>query len=329
MKVDESGARPFGNAHRDHNRPQELQKDTPMRFVHFNNSRLGVVVGSEIVDVTTLLDGQIVGKEGPLHALLSTGAGPEAVTDDLLDHAERFDLSAATLHAPLPLPNKVVAAPVNYYDHQKEMASDKAIIDFGLPTNKTIVDFGIFLKSGTSVSGPETPIELPYSDVRIDQEGELGVVIGRRARNVGIDEARDYVFGYVNLLDITCRGAEDRSMRKSYDTFTPIGPWVVTADEVPDPNNLDLKCWVNDELRQDANTAQLICNVDGLISYASSVMTLLPGDIIATGTPAGVGPLANGDSVRVEIGNLGTLEVTVTDKNAVPFTSAPVTLPTH
>ncbi|WP_267895522.1 fumarylacetoacetate hydrolase family protein [Streptomyces sp. RTd22] len=160
---------------------------------------------------------------------------------------------------------------------------------------------------------------LPYTDMRFGQEGELGVVIGRRVRDLPVEEAMTAVFGYTCLLDMSMRSTEDRSTRKSFDTFTPIGPWIVTADEIPDPAVLSLRCWAGDTLRQEATIADMIFDVPTLVAYASSVMTLEPGDVIATGTPAGVGPVADGDRVAVEIDAIGRLEVTVSDRGAIPY----------
>ena len=216
------------------------------------------------------------------------------------------------LSAPIALPPKVIAAPVNYLDHKVEMNEQK-----------TIAEYGVFLKARTSVIGPSGQIVLPYTDKRIDQEGELGVVIGTGGRNISRAGALAHVFGYTCLLDISVRSTEDRSTRKSFDTFTPIGPWVTTADEIGDPGHLDLRCWVNGELRQSTSTADLIYDVPLLIEYASSIMTLEPGDVIATGTPAGVGALHDGDVVRVAIDGLDEFTVSVTATGARPYEQRP------
>jgi 2-keto-4-pentenoate hydratase/2-oxohepta-3-ene-1,7-dioic acid hydratase in catechol pathway len=121
----------------------------------------------------------------------------------------------------------------------------------------------------------------------------------------------DHVFGYCCLMDMTVRGGEERVMRKSYDTFTPIGPWLVTADEISNPHSMSLRLWVNGELRQEANTRDLILDIAGMVEMASSVMTLRPGDLIASGTPAGVGPLADGDSITIEVDGLGSMTLDV------------------
>ncbi|WP_232014254.1 fumarylacetoacetate hydrolase family protein [Cellulomonas fimi] len=251
----------------------------------------------------------LVGHGDPVRAVIESGVDLSELD---LTRADFVSADAAELLAPIARPSKVIGAPVNYVDHQVEMHEQK-----------TIAEYGLFLKAPSSIIGPGQEISLPYSDRRTDHEGELGVVIGRRARNVTPSEALDHVFGYVPVLDITVRSGEDRSTRKSFDTFTPVGPYITTRDEVPDPGGLDLRCWVGDELRQAVSTAELIFDVATLVSYASHVMTLEPGDIIATGTPAGVGPLADGDTVVVEIAGLGRLEVTVTGRDGIPYAERP------
>jgi 2-keto-4-pentenoate hydratase/2-oxohepta-3-ene-1,7-dioic acid hydratase in catechol pathway len=171
---------------------------------------------------------------------------------------------------------------------------------------------GFFLKANSSLSGPVDPIMLPDLPGReIHHECELAIIIGKTGRQIEPSEALDYVFGYSCLIDVTLRGKEDRVMRKSYDTFTPIGPAIVTSDEVGDPSALDLKLWVNSELRQHANTRDLIVDIPGMVSMASSVATLYPGDVIASGTPAGVGPIKSGDQVTIEIERVGRMSVPV------------------
>ena len=282
-----------------------------MRLASTVDARLVVVTGDRLVDVTDAL-GLAAGPGGPLLALLERGHAAEELAALDLDALPSSPADEARLAAPIARPGKVVGAPVNYVDHKVEMHEQR-----------TIADYGVFLKASTSVIGPGEDIRLPYLDVRTDQEGELGVVIGRAATRVPAERALEHVFGYVPLLDITVRSGEDRSTRKSFDTFTPIGPWVTTADEVGDPGELRLRCWVGDELRQDVSTRELIFDVAQLIAYASHVMTLHPGDVIASGTPAGVGPIAPGQRVAVEIERLGRLEVGVTDDGAIAYADRP------
>lgn len=284
-----------------------------MRFVLFDEARLGCLEGDEVVDVSSLLpDSAWDRRDGPLAEVIESGA-VETIRAALgMNALPRLPRSKVRLSAPLPRPGKVVGAPVNYEDHQHEM--NEAL---------TVAHLGVFLKAPTAVIGPGETVELPYLDKRVDQEGELGVVIGTRARDVCEADALSHVFGYTCVLDITVRSTEDRSTRKSFDTFAPIGAVVTTADEITDPNDLELRCWVNDELRQESSTKAMIYSVPRLIAYVSSVMTLEPGDVITTGTPAGVGTLQDGDRIRVEIGAVSTLEVGVSAANAVAYDARP------
>ncbi len=201
---------------------------------------------------------------------------------------------------PVPMPGKIIGAPVNYVDHQAEMKVEH-----------TISGLGFFMKSPSSVTGADGGVTLPFPGRRTDQEAELGVVIGSRARHVAHHDALDHVFGYTCLVDVTVRGPEERSTRKSFDGFTPIGPWVVPIDQIPDPERLRIRGRVNGVTRQDASTAEMVYGVAALIEFISSVVPLDPGDIIATGTPAGVGPIGDGDVIEVEIEHVGTLRVPV------------------
>ena len=282
-----------------------------MRLAVLDNTIPVVVIGDEAVDVSDVVGPQ-QGPAGPWGAFLEAGRAVDELAALDLEAFPRAALDLGRLSAPLRRPRKIVAAPVNYLDHKVEMAEQKSI-----------ADYGVFLKAGTSVVGPGQDVELPYHDKRTDQEGELALVIGRTARHVSTDDALDHVFAYTCGLDISLRSTEDRSTRKSFDTFTPLGPWLVTADEISDPDDLDLRCWVSGELRQKTSTAELLFSVPQLISYASSVMTLEPGDVVLTGTPAGVGPLADGDRVRVEIDSVGSLEVGVTARHAVAYGARP------
>jgi 2-keto-4-pentenoate hydratase/2-oxohepta-3-ene-1,7-dioic acid hydratase in catechol pathway len=211
-------------------------------------------------------------------------------------------LTSVKLLTPVPWPNKIVAYPVNYHEHGVEMGSSYRA------NNQ-----GFFLKPPSSLSGPAEPIVLPVnSGRRIDHECELAVIIGKQGRDIARDNWRQHVFGYSCLIDAVIRGKEERVTRKGFDTFCPVGPWIVTEDEVGDAaHSLQGRLWVNGELRQDANTRDLVLDIPGMIELASSVMTLYPGDIIATGTPAGVGPMRHGDKVRIEFARIGAMELDV------------------
>ena len=283
-----------------------------MRLASTLDARLHAVVRDRLVDLTDVLGVAGAGAGGPLLAFLERGGTLDDLTSLDLDGLPERPLEGARLAAPIARPGKVVGAPVNYRDHQIEMSEQK-----------TIAEYGVFLKANSSVIGPGEAIRLPYTDVRTDQEGELAVVVGRTASRVDAADALGHVLGYAPVLDITVRSGEDRSTRKSFDTFTPFGPWITTADEVGDPGDLELRCWVGGELRQRVATRELIFDVAELVAYTSHVMTLHPGDVIATGTPAGVGPIAAGQRVVVEIDRLGRLDVPVTDDGAIPYGRRP------
>ncbi|WP_280435724.1 fumarylacetoacetate hydrolase family protein [Nocardia carnea] len=283
-----------------------------MRLAVLDGDHAAVVSGTDVYDVTAHLPTSPGRYGGPWLPWLEQGGRVADLAAIDLSECPVQPLDHAALRAPISRPGKIVAAPVNYLDHKVEMHEQK-----------TIAEYGVFLKANSSVIGPGDQVVLPYSDMRTDQEGELAIVIGRTARNVSAEDALDHVFGYTGVLDITVRSTEDRSTRKSFDTFTPLGPWIVTADEIGDPDNLPLRCWVGDELRQQTDTAELIFSVAELVAYSSSVMTLHPGDIIATGTPAGVGPLSDGARIRLEIGSIGTLEVGVTARDAIAYAERP------
>jgi 2-keto-4-pentenoate hydratase/2-oxohepta-3-ene-1,7-dioic acid hydratase in catechol pathway len=272
-----------------------------MKIVRFNGGRIGVLRDDRVYDATELLGFEPTA--WPPVAMVRLIAQFET-SRALLDAAASgpgLKLTEVRLDAPIVWPNKLLAYPVNYTAHGTEMNS----------ANRADIN-GFFLKANSSISGPQDPIVLPDLPSReIHHECELAIIIGRRARHISTAEALDYVFGYSCLIDCVVRGKEERVMRKSYDTFCPIGPTLVTADEVGDPANLEMKLWVNDELRQHANTRDLILDIPNMISLAASVATLEPGDVIATGTPAGVGVIRDGDTVTIEIERVGRMVLPV------------------
>jgi len=278
-----------------------------MRLVVYDDMRAGLLKGGAVVDVSELV-GAGIGEWPPVF-LLRAIAGFDRLRprlEEALRSRPAVPLDRVRLQAPVVFPTKVIAAPVNYRAHIEEM---RPLVKGEL---HAIEKYGVFLKAPSSVVGPGATVELPFPDRRTDHEVELGVVIGRTARNVAAADAMRHVFGYTGVMDITVRGDEDRSTRKSFDTFTPVGPVLVTADEIPDPHALQLQLWVNGERRQNGNTRDMIWNVPKLIEYASHVMTLYPGDLISTGTPDGVGPLTPGDEVTLEVERIGRMSVSVT-----------------
>ncbi len=273
-----------------------------MKLLRFNGFRMGVTDGVKVVDVSGLC-GASEADWPPVAAnrLIRDFEELRPQLQRLLASEPGVPIDTVRLETPVPWPNKLMAYPVNYHDHAKEMASR------GLANVQ-----GYFLKSNSSLVGPADAIELPALTGReVHHECEIALVIGKQCRDVAPEHAMEHVFGFACLLDMTIRGKEERVFRKSYDSFTPVGPWIVTADEVPDPADINMKLWVNDELRQQANTRDLIVNMPQMVAIASSASTLYPGDLIATGPPAGVGPVRDGDLVTIEVEHVGRMALRV------------------
>lgn len=279
-----------------------------MKFCRFNNDRIGVVQGELIHDVTSLFDRQLS---------WPTAAGDTIIAQLPTVHANGIDLAKmpvvqladVRLESPVANPNKIIGAPVNYHAHIAEANADSEI-NSGR-TYTTLEAYGLFLKANSSLIGPEDEISLAFADRRTDHEVELVVVIGKTARHVSRDDAFGYIAGYTVGLDMTVRGAEVPSYRKSPDSYCVLGPWLVTPDEIKNPDKLGLSLAVNGEIRQAAKTDLLILGVARLIEYASAIYTLYPGDIIMTGTPAGVGPVEAGDLIDATVEHVGSLRIRV------------------
>ncbi|MDH7795564.1 MULTISPECIES: fumarylacetoacetate hydrolase family protein [unclassified Beijerinckia] len=282
-----------------------------MRICRFDANRIGVVKGDKIHDVTDCLD--------RLPALRY----PFPQEDQLVAHLDELlpafgakasttpgiELSKVKLENPVANPSKVIGVPSNYKKHIEEAGRDP-MIGQGRP-RQTLKEAGLFLKANTALCGSGDPLVLHFPDRRTDHELELVAVIGRKAKNITEAEALDHVAGYAIGLDMTLRGAEDRSLRKSIDTYATVGPWLVTRDEIANPDCLDMTLWIDGEKRQSSNTQHMIYNVAQQIAIASTFYTLLPGDIIMTGTPEGVGPVKSGEHMRAEIEGIGAMEIRV------------------
>jgi 2-keto-4-pentenoate hydratase/2-oxohepta-3-ene-1,7-dioic acid hydratase in catechol pathway len=275
--------------------------------------RLGGVLGDRVVDLLDLS----AASSNPVPFFGSTSeflyAGAEAVdaSRTLLAKAQgseaSFPLESVKLGPPVPHPGKIIAIGLNYRDHANEA-------NFKAPEYPLI-----FAKFPNSIGGPHDAIVLPSEDMQVDSEAELGVVIGRKGKGISDERALDYVAGYMALNDVSARKwqfADKQWTRgKSCDTFCPTGPWLTTRDEIADPHNLRVIGRLNGEVFQDSNTSKLIFRIPELISFISAAITLEPGDIIATGTPSGVGVFRNppvflkaGDAAEVEIEKLGALK---------------------
>jgi 2,4-diketo-3-deoxy-L-fuconate hydrolase len=284
-----------------------------MRLCRFGDGRLGVVEGSSIRDVTPALDA-LPAYRYPLpgyDVFIANLPAVMARVGTLLPDAPSVPLSSVTLLSPVANPGKIVAAPVNYQKHLDEVRSDPQLHQNNPARATTIHTAGLFLKASSSLVGSGEGVTVCKPERRTDHEVELVIVIGRRAHNVPRAEALQYVAGYSVGLDVSIRGPEDRSLRKSPDSYSVVGPWLVTADEIPDPGTLDLSIAVNGEPRQQSNTRFMILSVAELVELASSFYTLYPGDIVFSGTPEGVSPIVAGDRIVATVDGVGTMEVSV------------------
>ena len=284
-----------------------------MRLCRFGEDRLGVVEGSNVRDVTAALDVLPASRYPlPRHDVLMANLGKVmARVKAIAKDAPSLPLEGLKLLSPVANPGKLIAAPVNYQKHLDEVKGDAQIHANNPGHTLTIQSAGLFLKATSSLVGPGEGVAIRMPDRRTDHEVELAVVIGREGSRISRATALEHVAGYGIGLDITIRGSEDRSFRKSPDGFSVLGPWLVTADEIPEPGSLDLEISVNGEQRQKSNTRYLILGVPELIELASSFYTLYPGDVIYTGTPEGVSPIEPGDQIVATIARIGTMRVAV------------------
>jgi 2-keto-4-pentenoate hydratase/2-oxohepta-3-ene-1,7-dioic acid hydratase in catechol pathway len=287
-----------------------------MKLGRFDHDRLGVVQADEVLDVTPAL-----AEIPPQHWPLRQGDPLIAHLDKVLSavaalvpSAPRKPLAQVRLLAPVPNPSKIIGAPFNYRDHAEETKRDQALAH-GREI-RTIDAWGLFLKANSSLIGFGEEIQLRFADRRNDHEVELAAIIGQAGTRIPREQALAYVCAYAIALDMTVRGSEMPCFRKSIDTYSVLGPWLVTADEIADPNALDLRLAVNGALRQDSNTRHLIYNVQRLVECASSMYTLHPGDIIMTGTPSGVGPVRPGDVLSAYVQHIGSAEIRIADAYA-------------
>jgi 2-keto-4-pentenoate hydratase/2-oxohepta-3-ene-1,7-dioic acid hydratase in catechol pathway len=289
-----------------------------MKLASFGDFRIGLVEGDDLFDVTAVVPTAFDGL--PAQRMNWLIAHWDDARPRLLQarrDAKPLKLASVKLLAPNPAPPHVFAAPANYQKHIGELG-DRVVTKKG----RTAREQGFFLKAPGSLVGAGGTIALPKGSARrFDHESELAVVIARAGRDIPRADAMQYVFGYSCLIDATMRiepgvAEEERSMRKSFEGFTPMGPYIVTADEVPDPGSLANRLWVNGTLRQEANTSEMIVGIAELIELVSSVLPLAPGDVIATGTPEGVGPFAPGDEVRIAIEQVGDMTLQVREREA-------------
>jgi 2-keto-4-pentenoate hydratase/2-oxohepta-3-ene-1,7-dioic acid hydratase in catechol pathway len=267
---------------------------------------LGIVEGEEVIDLSA-----VEAPQEPAAAL--DAVGPDRLAE-LAAGAPRVPLAEVRLLAPA-CPRKYLAIALNYRDHIAEMGMEPPEVPV------------FFNKQVTCVVGPGDEIHMPKVSTFLDYEAELAVVIGRRCRHVPVERAHEAIAGYTCANDVSVRDwqgrAQTMTIGKSFDTHGPLGPWLVTADELGDPDDLAIRCFVDDELRQDARTSEMVFDCVQQVSHLSEAFTLEPGDVVATGTPAGVGlgrqPVRDnllhvGDTVRVEIEGIGELVNSVVEE---------------
>ena len=285
-----------------------------MKICRFNGTRIGLVEGDDVLDVTAALD-VIPAQRYPLphyDVMIENLAKVCVRISEIKSGAARVKLASVKLEAPVANPNKIINAPVNYKAHADEALTDKQLGAGATGKQSMFIgDWGLFLKANSALCGFGDEIKLRCPDRRNDHEIELAVIIGKKVERATVADAMDYVAAYSIGLDMTVRGQEDRSWRKSFDTYAALGPWIVTKDEIPDPHNINFSIHVNGELRQKSNTAKLVFNIPKLIEYATQCYTLYPGDIIFSGTPEGVGPVKPGDVMRVDIERIAVWDVRI------------------
>lgn len=282
-----------------------------MRIVSFNRGKAGIIVNDKILDVSKALreiNFRNWANYKYVRSLIEQWDGIEILLERIskskhvIGHFS-YNLNNVSLNAPITNPSKIICVGRNYMGHIEEMREE-------VPSEPIF-----FLKPPSALTGHNSKIILPAESERVDHEIELAVIIGKRCRNVDPKGAWNVIFGYTILLDITARDLQKKDVTwfraKGFDTFCPLGPWIVTKDEIEDPQNLNIELKVNGEVRQQGNTEDMMFKINELVSFASKVCTLEPGDIIATGTPQGVAPLKHGDIIEGVIEKIGSLKLTV------------------
>ncbi len=291
-----------------------------MKICHYNNNQAGVVVGDQVYNIGDALIKAGLARQGYtmleiVDALVNNPAAMQ-IARDAAQGSGAVALSSVKLLAPIQNPGSLWAAAANYYAHRAEMvermgSADRPVID----KDDLMAEF--FLKTTSSIIGPGDTIRLPKISKLVDFECELCAVIGKPARKVSEDQALDHVFGYMMCWDISQRdpwgkGKQNtRNIRKGFDTFSALGPWIVTKDEVGEPQNLSIKVLQNGKEVMTAHTSDMICGLREHIRFLSSGLTLRTGDLITTGTPAGVSKLNHGDHLHGTLEKVGSMELHV------------------
>lgn len=283
-----------------------------MKIGWFDENRLGLIEDGRVYDISAALS-RLPAPSYPApwgDPLIANLDAVRKAIAGIRKGASSLPVDEVRFRSPVAQPSKIIGTPVNYLKHAEEAAADRAV--FTGRYQGSIEEQGLFLKATSALVGPGQPVRIRFPERRTDHEMELGVVIGRKAANIAEVDALNYVAGYAIALDMVVRGGEDRSLRKSIDTYAVLGPWLVTADEILDPGHLDFSLSVNGEARQHSNTEFMILSIARQIAWASTFYTLWPGDIIMTGTCEGVGQVRAGDVMHCAIERIGTMDVAVT-----------------
>ncbi|MDB5598250.1 MAG: 2-hydroxyhepta-2,4-diene,7-dioate isomerase [Xanthobacteraceae bacterium] len=284
-----------------------------MKLCRFDDYRIGIADGQDVYDVTEFVRAAVRIDILRPHYDLALLALPHLrkLSQADMRNFPRKPLGAVKLLSPILAPGKIIAAPTNYRAHVAEMDADTTLNSRRPPTD--IETAGLFLKANTSLVGPSQGMERRFPARRTDYEVELVAVIGREGSRIDAAAALQFIAGYSIGLDMTTRGPEDRSFRKSSDSYSVLGPWMVTSDEISDPDSLQMSLHQNGVLKQQTSTADMVKDIAALVVYASSFFTLYPGDLLYTGTPSGVGPIEAGDTLRADIDGIGAMDILVRD----------------
>ena len=282
-----------------------------MKYCRYDEGCIGVVRDDRVHDVSAIVN-ELPEIRYPFpkgDSLVANLASLRDQMERLADTSEGRPVSEVRFLSPVANPTKIIGTPANYEAHAAEARAD-AEINVG-KSPRTIEQQGLFLKATSALIGPSEGVAVRFPDRRTDHEAELGLVIGKTTSGISYENALDVVAGYAIALDMVVRGPEDRSFRKSVDTYAVLGPWLVTADEIADPDALDFTLTVNGEIRQQSNTANMIIDVKRQISWATEFYTLHPGDIIMTGTCEGVSRVEPGDMMHLEFEGIGSMDVPI------------------
>lgn len=283
-----------------------------MKICWFGSHQLGLVEGDTVLDVSAALK-VLPAPTYPAAKGDLLIANLEKVKEEIrkvAPSAKKIVIKDAKFLSPVAAPSKIIGVPVNYINHVKEAAAQRDVFPLR-HQGGGVIEQGLFLKSSSSLIGASESVKVRFPDRRTDHEMELGVVIGKYANNIEEKDALNYVAGYCIALDMVVRGTEDRSFRKSVDTYSVAGPWLVTADEISDPDHLKISLAVNGVMKQESNTELMIIGVKKQIAWASEWYALHPGDIIMTGTCEGVSRVMPGDVMHCEIEKIGAMDVKV------------------